>query len=189
MKRLPHTHTIARELTRDLAIVFFSILLTGILVQSGTLERILAATGGRSGTSSFIAGTLYTSIFTIAPAAAALVTLAETNPVWAVAAWGALGAVLGDLLIFRFVKDSLSRHILARLHASGFTHSRSTKSKLARLALTAVGAIILAAPLPDEIGVALMGLSHVKQEWFVGISYACNFIGIMAIGIIVKNVA
>ena len=43
------------------------------------------------------------------------------------------------------------------------------------------GAIIIASPLPDELGLAMMGLSRVPIAAFIPISYTMNFLGILLI--------
>ncbi|OGG78335.1 hypothetical protein A3A36_01445 [Candidatus Kaiserbacteria bacterium RIFCSPLOWO2_01_FULL_52_12b] len=50
-----------------------------------------------------------------------------------------------------------------------------------------VGALIIASPLPDEAGLAMMGLSKMKTSVFIPISFALNFLGILAIGIFAKE--
>jgi len=41
-------------------------------------------------------------------------------------------------------------------------------------------------PLPDELGLAMMGLSKMKTSLFIPISFILNSLGILAIGLITK---
>jgi len=43
------------------------------------------------------------------------------------------------------------------------------------------GAFIIASPLPDEIGISLMGLSKVKNWHFILITFLLNAIGIFLV--------
>src|SRR5262249_43219313 len=45
-----------------------------------------------------------------------------------------------------------------------------------------VGGLIIASPLPDELGIGLLGVARLRTAWFVLLSYAFNFLGILAIG-------
>ena len=45
------------------------------------------------------------------------------------------------------------------------------------------GGFIIASPLPDELGIALLGFSKLKTSLFVPLSFTFNFLGICLIGI------
>src|SRR3990167_3085545 len=94
----------------DMAIVILSILIAIILAKTGNLESLITSTQEVRFIGSFIAGILFVSVFTVAPATIALGEIAQSNSVIAVAFIGGLGALIGDLLIFRFVKDRVSQH-------------------------------------------------------------------------------
>jgi uncharacterized membrane protein YdjX (TVP38/TMEM64 family) len=44
-----------------------------------------------------------------------------------------------------------------------------------------LGAIIIASPLPDEMGVGLMGISKLKTSQFILLSFVLNAIGIFIV--------
>lgn len=44
-----------------------------------------------------------------------------------------------------------------------------------------LGAIIIATPFPDEIGISLMGLSHLKRPYIILMCFLLNVIGVLAI--------
>ena len=50
-----------------------------------------------------------------------------------------------------------------------------------------MGALVVASPLPDEIGLAMMGFSKIRTSLFIPISFLLNFLGILVIGFIAKN--
>ena len=51
-----------------------------------------------------------------------------------------------------------------------------------------IGALIVASPLPDELGLTMMGLSKMKTSLFIPLSFLLNFFGIMTVGLIAKAV-
>jgi len=47
--------------------------------------------------------------------------------------------------------------------------------------LPVIGAIIIASPFPDEIGVSLVGISKIKTYQFLLVSFILNAIGIFLV--------
>src|SRR3990167_7131268 len=47
--------------------------------------------------------------------------------------------------------------------------------------IPALGAVIIASPLPDELGLIMMGLSHIRTATFIVLSFMMNAAGIFAI--------
>ena len=47
-----------------------------------------------------------------------------------------------------------------------------------------LGALIIASPLPDELGLAMMGVARIKLRVLIPISLVLNFAGIVLIGLI-----
>ena len=99
-----------------------------------------------------------------------------------------LGGVFGDYLIFRFLKDRVFEEIKPILKKIG-------KPLVNKLIFTprfswivpVLGAIIIASPFPDEIGISLMGLSKIKNWQFVLISFILNSLGILFMIMIIKS--
>ncbi len=100
-----------RLLFQDFLILAASIILALLLVKTGVLSQPLLSTGHGQYIGSFIAGLFFTSIFTTVPAIVALGQIAALNTVILTAFFGALGAMLGDIVIFRFVRDRFSEHL------------------------------------------------------------------------------
>lgn len=67
------------EFFKDASILALSILLAVMLVRSDALTHVLTATQGITFLSSFIAGFFFTSVFTTAPAAGALIEIFRLN--------------------------------------------------------------------------------------------------------------
>ncbi|MEK7178156.1 MAG: hypothetical protein AAB721_00655 [Patescibacteria group bacterium] len=138
---------------------------------------------------SFIAGMFFTSVFTTAPAIATLGEIARTNSAVLVAIFGAMGAVIGDLIIFRFIRDKLSEHLLelAKHQGAGKKFKVLLKLKYFRWLTFLMGGLIIASPFPDELGIGLLGFSKMRTQWFILLSFAFNFIGILLIGLVAKT--
>ncbi|MBI2485053.1 hypothetical protein HYW18_02825 [Candidatus Uhrbacteria bacterium] len=182
---MPRTNNIVR----DAGIVAMSVLVAVVLAQTGTLEALLTSTQGRIMLGSFLAGLFFVSIFTVAPASVMLVEMALANSVWEVALFGGLGSLVGDLVIFRFMKDSVSSDVRWLLRKTGREKVLALFGiKHVRWLIPFLGALVVISPFPDEIGLAMMGLSNMKTRWFVPITFALDFFGILLIGLVAKHV-
>lgn len=168
------------NLIRDLSIVVLSIAVAVILAKTGALKSFLTSTQEWEIIGSFLAGIFFVSIFTVAPAAVVLVEIAQANSILLVAIFGALGALVGDLIIFRFLRDSFSKRLLDLITGQnknkfvGFLKSL----KFLRWLWPIIGALIIISPFPDEIGLLIMGISKVKTHEFAILAFILNFIGI-----------
>jgi len=92
------------------------------------------------------------------------------------------------MLILRFVERSLLRdlrYVIKRIR--GDTLVSVFHLKLFSWIVPLAGAIILASPLPDEIGIAMMGFSHIKPSIFIPLSFFLNFLGILFIIFVAKE--
>src|SRR3989344_1125991 len=104
---------------QDMAIIALSIIIAIILARTDVLITILTSTKELERLGSFVAGLFFTSAFTTAPAIVTLGEIAQANSLVPTALFGALGAVIGDLIIFRFVRDKLSDHLLKIIKHEG----------------------------------------------------------------------
>src|SRR3989344_6246340 len=105
-----------RNLIKDLGIIVFSVFVAIIFSKSGAIQAFLTVVGGFDIWGAFLAGLFFTSVFTVAPAATVLIAIAQsTGAVALVALLGGLGAMLGDLVIFKFFRDSISADMMGIL--------------------------------------------------------------------------
>lgn len=172
----------------DILILAASITVAVLLVRTDTLVGIFDSVQYMQVLGSFIAGLFFTSVFTTAPAIVALGKLSLMSPPLSVALFGALGAVVGDLILFWFIRDRFSDHVMELLrhqHLGKRMHAL-LKLKLFRWVSFFVGGLIIASPLPDEIGIGLMGFSKLKMSWFLLLSFFSNFWGILFIGLFAR---
>ena len=176
------------HLAENLWILAFSVIAAVFLAKSGVFEQILTSTKESEIIGSFIAGLFFTSLFTVAPATVALAEIAQANSVIMVALIGALGAVIGDMVLFNFLKTHLSDELF-----SLFTHikikrwQRIFHFKAFHWAMVILGALVIASPLPDELALALMGITKIKASLLIPISFVFNGLGILAVGLVARN--
>jgi hypothetical protein len=177
-----------RKIKRDLFIIAISICVAIFLGTSSFFATILSHGEQFQALNSFISGIFFTSVFTTPLSVVAFVNIAEHYSIWYMAFWGAVGATIGDLILFLFIKDSLAEDVEYLLNAPRYRKWKSIfHFRLFRWLTPLIGALIIASPLPDEMGLALMGFSRMRVGLLVPISFAMNFIGILLIGLAVVS--
>ncbi len=166
------------ELIKDMLFVLIGIVVAIILSRLGFIDYLVNMVSNQI-IISFIAGVFFTSVFTIAPAAVALVDIADAS-VMTVAFYGSLGALCGDLILFYFIRDHFAENLIASVKPS------VTKNILNSFHLgfmkwlsPVLGALIIASPLPDELGLTLLGISKTRISILIPISFVMNFLGII----------
>ena len=171
-------------MTKDLFIISFSIIVAIVLIKTNAIINLINSTKEYEIIASFIAGIFYTSIFTVVPATAAIIEIAQKSNPFLIALVGGFGALLGDYIIFRYIRDNISGYISSI--ARKIRHESILESKIFSYSFAIIGAVIVASPLPDEIGLALMGITKMRTLYFVPISYVLNSIGVFVLALIGK---
>lgn len=176
------THDARILRARNLFLLVVSLYAAFELYQTGAIEAWILAATPHIVPGSFIAGMGFTSLFTLAPASIVLIEIAKVSSPFAAACIGAAGAVVGDLLLFMFVRNSVSDGATMLLNKPMRRRLRYLlHHRLLHWVLPITGAIIIASPLPDELGLALMGFSRMNISVFIPISYVMNFLGILGV--------
>ncbi len=167
----------------NLTFLAVSLLVALIISRYEPLHEILLHLGKLGYIGAFFAGMLFVSTFTVAIGAVVLLVLAEFLSPIEIGLVAGLGAVLGDLVIFRFIQDNLMGEVKQLFGTIDNKHRvrHLFHSKYFSWTLPVLGAIIIASPLPDEIGVSLMGLSRMKTTQFISLSFILNAIGIFLV--------
>lgn len=126
---------------------------------------------------------LFVSTFGVATGAVTLLVLAETLNIYELGIIAGTGGVLGDYLLFRFVKDRLVDEITPLYNSMDHNHhlAKLLHTKHFRWMFACIGALIIASPLPDELGVSLMGISKMKNKDFLLLSFVLNSTGIILV--------
>lgn len=164
---------------QNLLHIIAGIVIAILLSQNATFHQFILHLGSFSYLGAFIAGGLFVSILTIGTAAIVLTTLSgEISPILLAVIAGA-GAVVGDYVIMHFINDNLENELKGNLN-QGQLHKLKhlIHTKYFNWILPVIGAIIIASPLPDELGVSLMGLAKMSTVQFIILSYILNSIGI-----------
>lgn len=164
---------------------FVALLIFFLIAKNPSFVNLISQIGAFGYVGALIAGIFFVSVFTIAPASILLFDLAkELNPL-TVAVIAGVGTVIGDYLIFKYLKDSVFDEI-------GSLFSDKMRTSIGRLFDTPyfawlvpiLGAVVIASPLPDEAGICLLGLSKIKTWQFLILTFILNCIGILAITLI-----
>jgi len=178
-----------KKLLQDLVIIILSICFAVLLVKTEIIHQLLFSSYTNGFFESLIAGLFFTSIFTTAPAMVALGEISQVVPILHVAFFGALGALMGDLILFKFIRDRFSDDIAEFLRKKKEKKVKvSEHFDLIKWFSFFIGCLIIASPLPDELGIGLLGFTKVKMKLFIPISYIFNFAGIVLIGLIANSV-
>ncbi len=177
------------HLIKDLTFIFLSASAGIFITTSGLATQLLTATQEIELIGSFVAGLFFTSIFTISVSTAVLAGIAsESGSILSVALLGAVGAVIGDLVIFNFIKGGLTEDLeflIEHIKAGRLAHA--FHFKVSKWLIPFLGALVIASPLPDELGISMMGFAKLKTPLFIAISFTFNFLGILATGLIARN--
>lgn len=162
-------------------------LIAGILLyRSEAFNEALLGLGTFSYVSAFIAGILYDTTFSVSASVAILLVLAKTMPHLPLVIVATIGAVIGDYLVFKFVKDGLMKELVpieqafenevGRKRVHYFKHL--FHSKYFNWTLPVVAVIMIGTPLPNELGIGLLGASGIRTKSLLLVSLIFNFIGI-----------
>ena len=136
--------------------------------------------------SSFIAGILFAFGFS-APIAVGFFIVSQPQNIVVSALAGGAGAILGDLLIFNFVRFSLMDEFKRLERTKPFRAvikaiEKNTTAKARNYLLYIFAEILIASPVADEIGVTMLaGLTSIKQKAFAALSFLLNALGILII--------
>jgi len=166
--------------------------ITLLIYFSGTdfVTEIIARIGNYGYVSAFFAGAFFVSIFTVAPAAVVLYDLADKlNPLLVAVVAGA-GAMVGDYILFNFFRDNVFEELTPLTQKIPWPKIvlKTFKTPYFSWAIPLVGAFVIASPVPDEIGIAMMGLCNIKKWQFLLVTFLLNALGILAVVSVAKLV-
>ena len=170
-------------------LIILGIFLSYALLTSQYLHEQIPNLGYFGYLGGFIVGMFYTFYLTAIPATVGLFILGETLNPLSLALLGAAGAVLSDFIIYRFVKDSFMKELeefpTIKKDIRTFI-GLVRKSKVLKHFIPLIAGLIIASPLPDEVGVVLLGIIRMRSKKFLIYSYFFNFLGILIITTLAK---
>ncbi len=183
-------HATRIHLIKDVCLLLVSLGAAAVLVVTPSVEQILTSSMETEALASFVAGLFFTSVVTSPAAIVALAQIGAANSPWLVALIGGLGAVIGDLVLFRFIQTHFNKDMEQFLKTKRLRHVFSpSRFRSFTWLLPFIGGLIIASPLPDELGVTLLGVTKLPLKAFVVISYLSNFAGILLIALVAKSLA
>jgi uncharacterized membrane protein YdjX (TVP38/TMEM64 family) len=178
-KKRRYTHPSHRKYVH-LLLLLISIVAAILVLRNETLHAYVLHLGNLGFVGAIIAGMFFVSTFTIAPASIVLFILAQSYPFWLISILAGFGAMIGDLTIFQIIRerelDDELMDLFREMGGKKIIHIFQSKSL--RWTLPFIGALIIISPIPDELGIGLMGISKLKMPKFLLISYILNTIGI-----------
>lgn len=167
---------------KNLALMLVGVVVAFLLAGFSPFASFLLQLQHHQYLGAFLGGLLFVSTFTFGIGTIILSSLSENYSLVSIALVAGAGAVVGDLLIFKFVRNRLIEEIKPLYERfGGNTISKIFYSHFFSWTLPVLGAIIIASPLPDELGVTLLGISNVKTSQFIAISFLLNTVGIFLV--------
>jgi len=157
-------------------LLFVLLLNTSIVVATREFIGTLGYLGA------FVAGAFSVSFFTAIPAVVLLVGFSDLN-IFVTAAIAGFGSMIGDYIILKYAEEKVAYELKPIAFKFGIPQTLAyLQGKRSTLGLVRlVGAIIIASPLPDEIGIGILNLGKLRRPVFLAICYTLNALGILLI--------
>jgi hypothetical protein len=163
-------------------LLFVSLTLFFYFADSYFVKGIISGVGELGYLGAFLTGIFFVSTFTVAPASIVLFYLAKELDPYQIALLAGAGAVIGDYIIFLFLKDKVFEEVRpVFMKLGGSRLSKLISTPYFAWFAPVIGALIIASPLPDEIGIGLLGISQLKNWQFIVLSFVLNSLGIFII--------
>lgn len=171
-----------KKLVFKTLIFAFSLSLAWWLVGSEIFSNLVKMILPLKFVAEFLAGIFYVSFLTAPISVAVLLVLADINNPILTALLAGAGAAFGDLVIVKFFKEKLSKDVdlVTRELQLKKVNNFLIKWKLDFLT-PLLGAVIIASPLPDELGLMLLGASKLTYGQITILTYVLNTAGILLI--------
>jgi hypothetical protein len=150
------------------------------MLQSGTLAYVMDSSTALGPLAAFVAGLMYSTFVTTPLAIGSFYELAQTAPAVQIAALGALGATIIDLVLVKGIRSPLMDAILhAAFGNKLYAFARRLSRGRLRILSVLLGSALIAIPLPtDEVGVTFLGMSHMRAWKLAPFVFAADFVGI-----------
>lgn len=170
-----------------LSIFLLSVMFAVFVAENDYISNLLHHLGSFGYVGALVAGILFVSTFTTVTSIVLLSILAQDINPLALAIIGGFGAMIGDLLVYRFLKNNVDEELMLVFGQEGERHvKRILKSKYIAWTLPIIGALIIASPLPDELGLGVMGFSKISEAKLMAVTFISNAFGILAIASVAR---
>lgn len=173
---------------KNTVLLILSLIAFFFLAKIPAIDAFIKGLGNLGFAGAFIAGIFFVSTYTALPAGYVLFELAKDYNAMEIALVAGIGSMLGDYVIFRFVKD----HVMEEIKPLFAHFNRPFIRQLFRTPYFAwlvplLGAAIIMSPLPDEVGIAMLGASKLKNGHFMAVTYLLNVTGIFFVVLLAKS--
>ncbi len=167
-----------------------------ILLRLGYFDWLDHLHGSGGIFSLIIAGFFMSISFTAAFGLAAIIEMAPYTDPFIAAPAAAMGALLADFALFTFLRLSVEdeiqklRESTAGKWIRSLLHHQSISEQLREYILLSIAGLVIASPLPDELGVSMLSASHdVNPRRFAIFCYVVNTFGILLILLAARTAA
>jgi hypothetical protein len=167
-----------KHLILDVSIILFVILISTLLVSSDIEQKILSNFKGNEFIAYLLGGIFSVNFITAVPAYTFFHKIVTPDNFAMVLLGLALGSVIGDVVIFNFIKFRIVENVIKIFKTNPqVTKIIKTRKQYLKLILVFLGGLIIMSPFPDEIALLLMGFSRIKNLYFIPISFILNLLG------------
>lgn len=169
-----------------LFLLIFSIILAYYLFSNPLVSENIIKLQELSYIGIFLSGILIAFGFS-APFSVGFLIVSQPQNILLATFCGAMGAALSDILIFKFIKFSFMNEFKELEKTSVLKKIRGIVNKninlkIKRYLVYIFAGILIATPLPDELGVVMLaGLTTIKPKILMGISFVLHSIAIFLI--------
>jgi hypothetical protein len=163
---------------KNLLLFIIGLLLAWFFSQNKWFHDFFIGLGDYGYFSAVLAGALFVSTFTMATGILILTTLATTLSPIEIILLAGLGAVLADILIFKWVRNGVDKEVEPIYRQlTGGHFKKLFHTKYFGWTLPVLGTLMIISPLPDELGVSLLSISKITTEKFIVISWISHTLG------------
>ena len=169
-------------------LLILTFILAYVLFAGRDLEGFRQVISGLGYFSTYLAGIFFAYGFTAAPATAVLLILSKDQNIFIAGFTAGLGALTADLIIFKLIRHSFMDEIKKLSLEEWFIFIKDKiHPTVKKYFLPILAGFMIASPLPDEIGVALIASTQISNRLFYFLSYTLNTAGIFVVLLIGKG--
>ena len=175
----------------NIILFLLSVVLAVVLSRLGVFDN-LAHLGDLDYLGAFISGLLWPFTFATPLATASFFYLGKANSIWSIVAVGSLGALVSDIIIWKFFKGGIftefeniweryqnyekRRHHFSHIHRPHLI--QLFHSKPFHFLSLFLGILVLFSPLPDEIGLEMLAYYKFDPQKLIVLSVASSAVAI-----------
>jgi len=164
---------------KKILLFILSVVIVFLLSQIPYFREAILGIGDWGYFGAIAIGFFYVITFTTVPALAVLYNLSLfLNPI-ELSLLAGVGSVIGDLVMFKLFKNKSLLHFHSEERKTKHSSLQRALHKRYLTWLTPIlGALIIASPIPDELGISLLSVSKIKQWQFIILTYILDSVGI-----------